>query len=86
MKLTMLGTGDALVTECYNTCFIIDDKGQLFMVDGGGGNTWELCKPGSNKNQNHIGSGSMVFEAAMNWAAKHGAERRKNGRCQSHGL
>ena len=22
MKLTMLGTGNALVTECYNTCFI----------------------------------------------------------------
>lgn len=38
MKLTMLGTGNALVTECYNTCFIIEDKGQLFMVDGGGGN------------------------------------------------
>ncbi|MBQ6517704.1 MAG: MBL fold metallo-hydrolase [Anaerolineaceae bacterium] len=37
MKLTMLGTGNALVTECYNTCFIIDDNKQLFMVDGGGG-------------------------------------------------
>ena len=37
MKLTMLGTGNALVTECYNTCFIIDDNGQYFMVDGGGG-------------------------------------------------
>ncbi|MBR2764509.1 MAG: MBL fold metallo-hydrolase [Blautia sp.] len=39
MKLTMLGTGNALVTECYNTCFILEDKGQLFMTDGGGGNT-----------------------------------------------
>ncbi len=38
MKLTMLGTGNALVTECYNTCFLIEDKGQVFMVDGGGGN------------------------------------------------
>lgn len=37
MKLTMLGTGNALVTECYNTCFIIDDNKQLFMADGGGG-------------------------------------------------
>ena len=35
----MLGTGNALVTECYNTCFIIEDRGELFMVDGGGGNT-----------------------------------------------
>lgn len=35
----MLGTGNALVTECYNTCFVIDDGGKYFMVDGGGGNT-----------------------------------------------
>ena len=39
MKLTMLGTGNAVVTECYNTCFVIEDEGQYFMVDGGGGNT-----------------------------------------------
>lgn len=38
MKLTMLGTGNALVTECYNTCFVIEDNDQYFMVDGGGGN------------------------------------------------
>ena len=37
MKLTMLGTGNALVTECYNTCFVLDDSGQRLMVDGGGG-------------------------------------------------
>lgn len=37
MKLTMLGTGNAFVTECYNTCFVIsNDKGH-FMVDAGGG-------------------------------------------------
>ena len=28
MKLTMLGTGNALVTECYNTCFVIEDSYQ----------------------------------------------------------
>ena len=39
MKITMLGTGNALVTECYNTCFVIEDNGQYFMVDGGGGST-----------------------------------------------
>ena len=38
MKLTMLGTGNALVTKCYNTCFLLEDQNQLFMVDGGGGN------------------------------------------------
>ncbi|MDO5296153.1 MAG: MBL fold metallo-hydrolase [bacterium] len=38
MKITMLGTGNALVTECYNTCFVLEDDGRYFMVDGGGGN------------------------------------------------
>ena len=39
MKLTILGTGNAIVTECYNTCFVISDENQHFLVDGGGGNT-----------------------------------------------
>ena len=39
MKLTMLGTGNAAVTACYNTCFVLEEKGQYFLVDGGGGNT-----------------------------------------------
>lgn len=38
MRLTMLGTGNALVTKCYNTCFVIDGEGGPVMVDGGGGN------------------------------------------------
>ena len=38
MNLTILGTGNALVTECYNTCFVISDGDKHFMVDGGGGN------------------------------------------------
>lgn len=37
MKITMLGTGNALVTECYNTCFVISDGDKNFLVDGGGG-------------------------------------------------
>ena len=36
MKLTMLGTGKAVVTECYNTCFVLSDKNRHFLVDGGG--------------------------------------------------
>lgn len=39
MKLTMLGTGNAPVTECYNTCFVISDGERHLLVDGGGGNT-----------------------------------------------
>ncbi len=50
MKLTMLGTGNALVTECYNTCFVISDKDKHFMVDGGGGNAvlYQLKQAGLN--------------------------------------
>ena len=38
-KLTMLGTGHAMVEECYNTCFVLHDDGAApLLVDGGGGN------------------------------------------------
>ena len=37
--------------------------------------TWEICKLGSNKELPHKGAGSAVFEAAMNWALEHGAEK-----------
>ena len=39
MKLTMLGTGHAVVTECYNTCFVLSENNRHFLVDGGGGST-----------------------------------------------
>lgn len=39
MKVTMLGTGHATVTKCYNTCFTMsEDDSQYFLVDAGGGN------------------------------------------------
>ncbi len=35
----MLGTGNAGVTKCFNTCFVVtDDNGEHLLVDGGGGN------------------------------------------------
>ena len=38
-KLIMLGTGNAMVTKVYNTCFLIElPDGELFMTDAGGGN------------------------------------------------
>lgn len=38
-KLIVLGTGNASVTKCFNTCFLLQDsKGKYFMVDAGGGN------------------------------------------------
>lgn len=38
-KLTMLGTGSAMVTKCYNTCFTLSNGDEHFLVDTGGGNT-----------------------------------------------
>lgn len=38
MKLTILGTGNAFATKCYNTCFAIEDEEKCFLVDAGGGN------------------------------------------------
>ena len=37
-KLTILGTGNAMVTHCFNTCFILHHDDQKLMVDAGGGN------------------------------------------------
>ncbi len=36
--MVMLGTGHAHVTKCYNTCFALIDKGDVFLTDAGGGN------------------------------------------------
>lgn len=37
-NLIVLGTGNALATHCYNTCFAIDDGSEAVLVDAGGGN------------------------------------------------
>lgn len=38
-KLTILGTGFAMATKCFNTCFYIENEdGSLFLTDAGGGN------------------------------------------------
>lgn len=37
-KLIVLGTGNAMVTKCYNTCFALYDDNEYFLVDAGGGN------------------------------------------------
>lgn len=37
-RLHVLGTGNALVTKCYNTCFAIQQDNEYFLVDAGGGN------------------------------------------------
>ena len=36
--LILLGTGNATVTKCFNTCFAIKTGEEHFLVDTGGGN------------------------------------------------
>lgn len=38
-SITMLGTGSAMVTKCYNTCFTLSKDNEHFLIDAGGGNT-----------------------------------------------
>ncbi len=37
-KITMLGTGSAFVTRCFNTCFVLETSSARLLVDAGGGN------------------------------------------------
>lgn len=37
-ELIILGTGNAIVTRCFNTCFAIKMEDEYFLVDAGGGN------------------------------------------------
>lgn len=38
-RLIILGTGFAMATNCYNTCFAIQmEDGEIFLTDAGGGN------------------------------------------------
>lgn len=32
MKLIALGTGNAIVTECYNTCFAIEKDNTIILI------------------------------------------------------
>ena len=37
-QLTILGTGNAMATRCYNTCFALKTDAGALLVDAGGGN------------------------------------------------
>ena len=37
-QLIVLGTGNAVVTKCFNTCFALRKDDQYWLVDTGGGN------------------------------------------------
>jgi ribonuclease Z len=46
-ELIMLGTGNATVTKCYNTCFILKTKETVLLVDAGGGK-WNFKSVGKS--------------------------------------
>lgn len=45
------------------------------MVVPSGDNVWEVCKLCSNKNVDHKGAGTKVFEASVNYALEKGAKK-----------
>lgn len=53
-KLIFLGTGHAMVTKCYNTCFLIENDDKYLLVDTGGGNKILEQLEKSNIDINHI--------------------------------
>lgn len=54
-KITILGTGNAMVKKCYNTCFMVENSGEYLLVDAGGGNGIynQLDKAGLNLKKVH---------------------------------
>ena len=44
MELIMLGTGNAMVTRCYNTCFALKRDESYFLVDAGVSNIAQFIK------------------------------------------
>lgn len=38
IRLNILGTGHSMATNCFNTCFTIEENNKHFLVDTGGGN------------------------------------------------
>ena len=55
-RITMLGTGNALATRCYNTCFALHSAaGCALLVDAGGGNgiLSQLERAGLRKDEIH---------------------------------
>ncbi len=53
-KINILGTGSAMVTKCYNTCFTLSIDDEYFLIDTGGGNTILSNLEKSNININQI--------------------------------
>lgn len=53
-KIHILGTGNAMVTKCYNTCFTLSKDKEHFLIDTGGGNGILANLEKSNISTNNI--------------------------------
>ena len=51
-QITMLGTGNATVSQIYNTCFVLQTPSTLMLVDAGGGTGREESYPVSYGGEN----------------------------------
>ena len=51
-KITMLGTGNATVSQIYNTCFVLQTPSTLMLVDAGGGTGCKKYYPVSYGGEN----------------------------------
>lgn len=38
IRLHVLGSGHAMVTKCFNSCFLLEDENDILLIDCGGGN------------------------------------------------
>ena len=67
--ITMLGTGNALATRCYNTCFTLHGENGVLLVNAGGGNgiLTQLEKAGirCEDNTDYILTKAENFEKAV---------------------
>ncbi len=83
-KLILLGTGNAAVTKCYNTCFAIQKNETVFLVDTGGGNgiLTQLEKAGIELDQIHeifISHEHTDHMLGIIWLIRMISARMKNG-------
>lgn len=53
-KITMLGTGNGITLDLYNTCFAIQNENGSFLIDtGGGGRDSKKIRISRNKITRH---------------------------------
>lgn len=87
--LIILGTGNATVMNCYNTCFAIEKEDEYFLVDTGGGNgiLGQLDKAGIPMEKIHnifISHEHTDHILGLVWLIRMIATRMKNGKYEGN--